>query len=338
MKAGLAAVVLGVAALLVISAPPAAASALIVKLGTVVPDGSIWHQVLKQLGADWRRDTAGRVTLRVFAGTQGDEPTMIRKMRINQLQAASLTAIGLGDIDEAFNVFGIPMFYNSYAELDHVMDRLTPVLKARLEAKGFVLLNWGNAGWVQVFSKQPVKTVDDLKRLKLFTSAGDDRMVQWYKRNGFNPVPLAVTDMLTSLQTGMIDALPAPPLAALSFQWYTHTPYMLDIGLGPVVGATVITKRAWDEIDEADRARVLEAAAKAETRLQADVPKQDKAAIAEMEKRGLEIIPAGDRQAWAAAARTFAETMRGSMVPADIFDQALRERDAYRSRAGGVQP
>ena len=106
-----------------------------------------------------------------------------------------------------------------------------------------MLLHWGHGGWLQVFTKKPVQTVADLKALKLYTSAGDDRMAQWFKANGFQPRAMAMTDILTGLTTGMIDALPTPPLAALAFQWYRQTPYMLDIGLAPVVGASVITKQ-----------------------------------------------------------------------------------------------
>lgn len=319
-----------------------AAGPVIVKLGTAAPDGSIWHQVLKQLGADWNQASQGSVNLRIFAGTQGDEPTMIRKMRVNQLQAASLTSIGLSDIDEAFNVFGIPMFFDSYDELRHVMDALTPTLRAKLEEKGFVLINWGSAGWVQVFSKEPVRRLEDMKNLKIFTSAGDDRMVQWYKNNGFKPVPLALTDMMTSLQTGMIDAAPFTPLAALSFQWYKQTPYMLQLGLGPMVGATVMTTEAWDEVPEVNRATLLDMAAKAQERLRSEIPKQDASAIAEMEKRGLTVTKpessAGQDQ-WRKAAEEFAASMRGVMVPADVYDMAMRERDSYRRQpAKGGQP
>ena len=102
-----------------------------------------------------------------------------------------------------------------------------------------MLLNWGHGGWTQVFTKRPVQTVDDLKKIKLYTSAGNDRMVQWFKANGFEPRAMAMTDSTTGLTTGMIEGLPAPPLAALLFQWYPATPYMLDIGLAPVVGAVI---------------------------------------------------------------------------------------------------
>ena len=108
------------------------------------------------------------------------------------------------------------------------------------------MINWGHGGWTQVFTKKPVKTVDDLKKAKLWTSAGNDRMVQWFKANGFEPRAMAMTDIMTGLTTGMVEAVPTTPLAALLFQWYKQTPNMLDIGLAPVVGAIVVTKKAWN--------------------------------------------------------------------------------------------
>lgn len=314
---------------------PVDAASLVVKLGTVVPDGSVWYKVLRRLGEDWRRETTGRVTLQVYpGGAQGSESAMIKRMRFNQLQAASLSVVGLSEIDDAFSVFSIPMFYDSYEEVNHVLKRLAPVLDERLERKGFKRLNWGHGGWVQVFSKSPVKTVGDIKALKLFTSAGNDRMVQWYKDNGFHPVPLAVSDMMTSLQTGMVEAIPVTPLAALSFQWYQQTPYMLDLGLAPLVGATVITTAAWEQIAPEDQQKMLEAAARAERELITEVPKQDREAVEQMRMRKLTVTKAEGPE-WRRAAEEFARTIRGTMVPAEIFDLAARERDQYRKAHGG---
>lgn len=305
------------------------------KLGTILPDGTIWSKILKDQAAEWQQLSQGRVTMRVLAGTQGDEPTIIRKMRTaGQLQAAALSAIGLGHLDPAFNVFSVPLFYDSYDELAYVMDKLTPTLRSKLEAKDFVLVNWGIAGWVEIFSKKPIKNVSDLKAVKIFTSAGDDRMVQWYKANGFSPVPLAATDILSSLSTGMAEAVPTTPLTALSFQWYKQTPYMLDIGLSPLVGATIVTKKAWSEVSEPDRSKLIEAAGRAEQRMRDEVPKRDESAIAEMRARGLTVakIDPSLQAEWKTLADAFIKTMSADQVPKDVFDLAARERDAFRKQ------
>jgi TRAP-type C4-dicarboxylate transport system substrate-binding protein len=284
------------------------------------------------MAADWNQATGGRVSLTVFGGgSQGDEPTVLRKMRLDALQAASLTVVGLGSIDSSFNVFDIPFFFESYDELNEVTDKLTPEISKRVAAKGFVLLNWGHGGWTQLFTKKPITTVADLKKAKLYTSAGNDRMVQWFKANGFEPRAMAMTDIMTGLTTGMVEAVPTTPLAALLFQWYRQTPNMLDIGLAPVVGATVITRKAWNALPEADRPKLLAAAAAVQKRLQDDVPKQDAAAVAEMTKRGLTVTQASAPE-WRREIEGLAKTMRGEMVPADVFDLALKARDAYRKQ------
>src|SRR6266487_3898335 len=289
-----------------------------------------WDKSLRQMGDDWKQATAGRITVTIYGGgSQGDEPTVLRKMRLDALQAAAFTAVGLGTIDSAFNVFDIPFFFAGYDELNYVTEQLTPVIRKRLEPKGFVLLNWGHGGWTQVFTKRPVQTVDDLKKIKLWTSAGNDRMVQWFKANGFEPRAMAMTDILTGLTTGMIEGLPTPPLAAMLFQWYKQTPYMLDIGLAPIVGANVITQKAWNAIPEADRPKLLEAAAGVEKRLQVDVPKQDESAVAEMTKQGLTVTKATGPE-WRTEIDSLAKTMRGEMVPPEIFDLAAKARDEFR--------
>jgi TRAP-type C4-dicarboxylate transport system substrate-binding protein len=304
-----------------------------IKLASVLPDGSVWDKTLRQMAVEWRQATGDRVSVTIFGGgTQGDEPTMLRKVRLDALQATAVTVVGLASLDPAFNVFSVPFLFESYAELNAVLERLTPTLRKRLEAKGFVLLHWGHGGWLQLFSKRPVRTVADLKAVKLWTSAGDDRMTQWYKANGFQPRALAMTDILTGLTTGMIDGLPAPPLGALAFQWNRQAPYMLDIGLAPIVGGTLIARRTWSRIAEADRARMMEIALSADRRLQAEVPNQDRFAVALMTKQGLTVTKAEGPE-WQAEAKALATTMRGQMVPAEIFDLALKERDAFRQRS-----
>ncbi len=330
--------------LAILTAVAAAPSAAVtVKLASLAPDGSVWDLAIEEMGAEWAEATDGRVRLRVYpGGVAGDESDVVRKMRIGQLQAAALTVGGLTDIDDAFRVFAIPMFFDSYEELYYVIDRMTPELSKRLDDKGYVLLNWAHAGWIHLFSTQPVTSLEQLKTTKLFVGAGDDRAVQWWKNNGYRPVPLATTDILTGLQTGMIEALPSPPLAALLLQWYKQAPHMLDLGLAPLVGATIIQKRVWERIDEADRRSLLAAASELGETLEREVPGQDQESVAEMAKRGLKVVRVDDAQqmeSFRNAAEEFAERVRGDRLPPEILQLAQQARAAFRSeQAGGDAP
>ena len=302
------------------------------RLGTILPANSIWDRSLKEMAAAWQEGTDGRVRLQV-RGTAGDEATIIRRMRMNNPQVAALTLPGLSAIDEAFGVFGIPFFFASDAEAAHVIEALTPRLREVLAERGLVLLNWGHGGWAHIFSARPINSLDDLRSAKLFTSSGDDGMVRWFKENGFNPVPLALTDVLMGLNTGLIDAYPSPPYGALVFQWYRQTSHMLDIPLNPVFGATVMTQGAWNGISEEDREVLLKAAAEMQDYLFEAAPQQDREAVAEMQKRGLTVteVPPMLAGFLRAEVERLTATWRGGRVPGDIYDAAIEARNAFRA-------
>jgi TRAP-type C4-dicarboxylate transport system substrate-binding protein len=261
---------------------------------------------------------------------------MISNMKIGRQHAASITAVGLASVDNAFNIFTIPMFFATYEEYRGVRAKLEPMLKSKLEAKGLVLLNWGDTGWVYLFSKDPVPNVDALKKTRLYTSAGDDQFVQLYKQNGFNPRPLPFSEVQSGLMTGLLDAVPSTPLATLAFQWYRNVPNMLDVGVGPLAGATVIDAKIWNAIAEADRQQILVVAKKIQDGLERDVPQQDDQARAEMLKRGLKVTApdAANTKAFRDMADKFAVSMRGLIVPVEVYDQGLREREAFRKSRG----
>src|SRR5262245_40291394 len=184
--------ILSLATAAILSASPAAQAVVELKLATFAPANSTWHKALLEMGVAAEKATAGRLKMRVFAGgTQGPEASVISLMRVGQLNAALLMPSGLGQIDPSANILGLPFFIRTDAELQHLLDKIGPEVAKRLEAKGFHLLNWGSAGWVQVFSKKEIRTLDDLKKARLFTSAGDDTMYRWYTSNGFSAQPLS---------------------------------------------------------------------------------------------------------------------------------------------------
>jgi TRAP-type transport system periplasmic protein len=328
---------------LAFTAPLVAQAPVHLKLATLAPENSPWHTALADMGADWSRATSGRVVLTIYAGSSVEsESSAIAKMNpaVDSLQAATLTVSGLGQIDEAFNVFGMPFFFESDPELDAVQRALTPTLSARLEAKGYHLLNWGNAGWVRLFSRTPIRTWAEAKRAKLFTTEGDTRTVQWYTQNGFHAVPLKQKDLPPELKrpAGSIDATPSPPYFALALQFYRDAPYMLDVPLAPFVSATVVTVRAWERISPEDRARMFEIAAAAGKKIQAESPALEASAIREMrDSTKTASVPfqvitldGAARAHFRAEAATLAASQRGTLVPADVFDAATQERAAFR--------
>jgi TRAP-type C4-dicarboxylate transport system substrate-binding protein len=302
-----------------------------IQLGSILPANSVWDKSLKQMATEWQRETDGRVQLRVLAGSVKDEGSLARRLKAGRPQAA---VFGLpGEIDEAFNVLSIPFFFESDAEAFHVVEALTPIFKKALDQRGLVLLNWGHAGWAHFFTTNRVETLDDLKRTKLYTAAGDEQMLQWYKAHGFNPTALAVTDVLLGLNTGLINAHPSPPYVALLFQWYDKTPFMLDVPLAPVLGITVVEKRTWNRVSPEDQRTLLASAKRIETSLLRDVPAQERQAVTEMKNRGLTVVTFDKavKASFREVADELTASWRGTMIPSEVYDQALRARNAFRA-------
>jgi TRAP-type C4-dicarboxylate transport system substrate-binding protein len=329
----------GVAAWLALSvglASPLAAATRI-RMGTIAPKDSIWHNALKQLDADWLKISGGEVDLTIYPGGQlGDEPEMVRKVRQGTLQAVALSQIGLSHIDAGVSALHVPMLLESNEELDYVRDKLAPQLEKRLGAESFVVLNWGDGGWVRFFSTQPARTPADIRKMKLFTAAGDPEGERLWKEFGFNVVPLSITDLMLSLQRGMIDAFHVPPIFALLNQSYTIAGNMVDCKFSPVVAGTVINKETWEKIPAAVRPKLIEAAHARGEELKKEVRKFEQDAIEQMQKRGLKVITltADELKQWQADAEKVYPALRGRYAPAELVDEAIRLRDEYRAAHG----
>jgi len=313
---------------------PMAAAAPPLKLATVVPTNSPWHKALLDMAASLKTETADRVSLTIFPdGKLGGEDLIVKQMRINQTQMSLMMLAGLSDIDESFNALGMPFFFNDIEEARAVVAKVTPQIEQRIAGKGFHLLSWTNGGWVQIFSKNPLKSLADVKKAKLFTSSGDQKMVTWYKSNGFNPVALAATDIAPQMKFGMIDAAPMPAYPSMLLLLYKDAPNMLDVHIAPLLGALVISTGAWNKISPEDQAKMTAAAKAFEERTSKDVLNLEASSIVEMQKRGLTVNNLDKKAAgeFHAEADKLVASMRGNMVPADIYDAVKTARDQYRA-------
>jgi TRAP-type C4-dicarboxylate transport system substrate-binding protein len=309
----------------------AAHAAVKIKLGTVAPKGSAFEQVLLDMGAKWKPKG---VDLKIYAGgARGGEADMVREMRNDVLDAGLLSAIGLSEIDPSVEALqNMPMMFRSLEEVDYIGETLRPRLEKKLRDKGFVVLFWADAGWVRFFSTKPVASPDDLKRLKLFTWAGDPEAVDVYKAGGFHPVPLETNDILPSLQTKMIEAVPLPPYVALATQVFTRANYMMQLDWAPLVGALVVTEKSWNKLTpDVQRELAASAAAAGRAMKMRNRAESDKA-VAAMQKRGLKVVPVmpQDLAEWNHSAADGWKMIRGSMVPADLFDEVERLLADYR--------
>jgi TRAP-type C4-dicarboxylate transport system substrate-binding protein len=309
-----------------------------VNLATLAPKDTSFHKSLQMMGEKWRQASGDTVNLTIYTdGTMGGEGDMVRRMRIGQIQASMLTVSGLLQIDDSVTGLQLmPMMFRSLEEFDYVREKLRPTMEKRFADKGFIVLFWGDAGWVRFFSKQPAVRPDDFKKMKMFVSSGDTRAADVMKAVGINPVPLEQTDVLTGLQTGLIDCVPSVPFYALAGQFYGPASHMLEVNWVPLVGATVVTKKKWDSISPKVREALLKAAAEAGEQIKKRSRAESQESVDAMQKRGLKVqaLSPEVQLEWNKFAENVYPQIRGKIVPAEMFDEVQRLVKEFRAASG----
>ncbi len=303
-----------------------AAKPIVIKIATMAPKGSPWHIILQDMGVEWKEATNGQVELRIYpGGVAGSEQDMVRKMRIGQLHAAAVSNGGLSRIEPGINVLGIPAAIDSWEILEKLYDALRDDIARSFEEKGFLLLTLGDAGWVHHFTSSPDPSIEAAQKVKMFVTEGDDRTVDMWKKAGFNAIPLAPTDIMMALQTGMIEAYNTTAMMALASQWFAFTPYMVNVPWAPMIGGTVITKKAWDSIPEEYHDELLNICNRYNVRLQKEIRQLEEQAVDEMVKRGLTRLPLTEEQekGWRVVMESGYPMLR-TIMPDEWFDTAIR--------------
>ena len=325
--------------LIILSAAHAARAAdeVIIKMATIAPSGSEWHQVLQEMGVEWQNASRGLVKFRLYpGGVAGDDNDVVRKMRLGTLNASLLSTSGLTDIDRSVHALQVPLAYANYRELDCTIEQLGPRIEKQFEAKGFILLGWSDAGWAHFFTKTPVRTPDDMKKLKMFVWAGDDRYVELWKTAGFNPVPLPSTEISTALQTGLVNAVTSTVQGVVLLQWYRQVTCMTDLKWAVMLGAIIVTRQTWDKIPADVRPAIREAARKACRRLSEFSRQSEARDIAVLQKHGVQVVAVDNAvlEQWRQLIDSVLPQVRGSYMPAEYLDAALKRRDQCRRQAG----
>jgi TRAP-type C4-dicarboxylate transport system substrate-binding protein len=317
--------------------PGAACAQTKIRLATLLPRGTSQYQALEKMGQDWRTASNGAVTLTIYGdGTMGTEAESVQRLRIGQLQAVTLSAAGLSEIDPYLAAIEkVPMLFRSLEEAEYVRDQIAPELEKHLEQKGFVALFWADAGWIQVFSRNPILRPSDLKRTRLLATPGDPAEIDLIRALEILPVERAWSDALLSLETGAVDTLVTTPFLCLASQFDRTAKHYLALNYVPLAGATIISKKTWDALTPKQREDMSKAAIQAGKQIQASSRAENNSSVDAMKKRGLQAhaVPADSEKEWRAYFEAVYPRVRGNLVPADIFDEVQRLLADYRGAA-----
>jgi TRAP-type C4-dicarboxylate transport system substrate-binding protein len=329
------------AALFLVVSGPVDAAGTTLRIATVAPAGSSFHKSLQELAAQWRQAPGGGVTLDVYPGTQGGEAQIARRMRVGQLQGAMLTANGLGEIHRESTALQLmPMMFRDWDEVDYVRENLSDRLENGLLESGYVVLFWGDAGWVRFFSTRPIRSGDDLRSMHVYAD-GNDPAALSLMRDYYTPVPLDPDKILLGLRNDMIDAVPMPAFLANFMQVAVEAPYMLDMRWVPIVGAMVVTRRAWESLPAETREFLLRTGREAGVKIRAQARAEDEAAIDAMRsKQKLQVVPFTPQAEaeWRGHVERIYPRLRGSVVPAATYDAVVDALRSYQRKTAAAGP
>ena len=311
----------------------------VIKLGTIAPEGSVWHDALLKVRQTWRDQSGGKVELRIYAGgVLGSEEELVRKLQRRVIDAVTLSGAGLPMLDNGFNCLNLPMLFDTPDKLDYIRNGLAPAIEERLGKKGFKVLNWAVAGTVHFFAREPVRVPDDLRKQRLWMNAGYSEWEKLYKEFGLRIVPLPATDMLTSLQTGLIDAIPAPPLFVLLDRSYQVAGNMSDFSWAALLAATVVNAQAWERVPPELQAKLAASSQEIGVTMRDAARKAGDDAVKEMQSRGLKVVATteAERALWRTEVEKAYPILRNSFCPSEMFDEAIRLNKAFESGQRGA--
>jgi len=301
-------------------------AAITIKVASLVPEGSPWHRALLKIAAQWRELSDGRVSVKIYpGGVAGDETDAIRKMRINQIQAAMVTGKGLAYIHPDFYVYQLPFVARNDAELDYLFFRLRPELEELLEKKGFTLLAFTKSGWLRFFADREATSPEQMRRLRMFSLEGHSSIDQAMQAMGFQIVPLKANDVFAALQAGMVEAFAAAPLVAASMQWFALAPNMNNFYWTPLTGALIMTDRAWSMIPSTLHPQLLSSAETVMEDLYAEAMEVERQAIGIMKENGLVIhsISKDGLKKWREIVDLGFSILIGDTISAEIYRKAM---------------
>jgi TRAP-type C4-dicarboxylate transport system substrate-binding protein len=306
-----------------------AAHAVELKCASLAPVGSTYANMFTEFAKAITSGTGGQVKISLYnGGVMGDEKDMYKKLQIGQLDCAGFTGMGLGFIDPAVRIMELPFLFTTYSQVDKAFNAVGPSLKQRIAGKGFELIGWAHPGFVKIYSKGKIASKKDMTGKKIWIWSGDRIAEAMTKSLGLNAVPLGLPDVLTSLQTGMIDTVYAPELAAIALQWYTKTKFITDLNLTHSMGGLVITKRGMNKLNASQKQVMRTKGAEIMQRLTTQTRAENDKSLQAMLSAGMKKVPVDAKElvVLQQSGATIETQLSGSMFPASLLSQVKAAR------------
>ena len=323
--------------LLILLLPAAQAQeAYVLKFATLAPQGSTWMNIIADWAKKVEKESQGRLSFKLYpGGVSGDEPDVLRKIRFGQLHGGAMTGHGIGYIYSPARVLEIPFLFRDYAEVDHVRAQLMPEIREGFRKNGFELLGWMEVGFVQLFSQTPIYSLDDMRKRRIWLWQGDPLGQAFFAASGISPVSLPITEVYTSLSTGLIDTTIAPPLGAIALQWFTKTSYMTDIPVMDGIGGMLVTRKFFDALPPNLQQLLRRSGEEASIRLIAETRRDNQKSLAVLKQNGIRFTSEwkdSDAALYDLRDRAAAALAKDGYIPAEIFTRTRQQLDNYRSR------
>ena len=317
--------------------PAPSGAPIVIKIASIAPDRSPWDKAVEKTAAAWERISKGAVQVKIFPGSiAGNEQDVVRKIRLGVLHGGVFSNMGLAKLDYSLTVLSIPFLFHSREEFLAVFDRVRPAFEKALEGKGFKVMLWTHAGWVNFFTKTAVVDPDDLKKLKLSVTADFPELEQVWKGMGYEVVTGEANSLMIQLQSGAASAAYLPPLMAASGQYFALVPHMFAPSLAPLMGGLLMGDKAWASIPADLHAPFIEAVAESARGLYEETMALEADAVKMMKDNGLVVHdPSPEKLArWREATNQAVNRLIGPVFSKETYDQVVGYVQEYRKSRG----
>jgi TRAP-type C4-dicarboxylate transport system substrate-binding protein len=232
-------------------------------------------------------------------------------MRIGQLHGGAVAAGSLTKFYPDLQVYNLPLEFRNYKEVDYVRANLDERIIEGLAEQGLVSFGLIETGFAYILSKTPVRSVDDLQKLKAWVPDNDPIAVRLVRSFGVSPIPLNLADVLASLQTGLINAVAIPPIVAIALQWHTQVKYVTEMPLVYIYSLLAMDRKAYQKMDAGDQIIVNEILGKTFAEIDRDNRTDNVTAYQALLNQGIEaVVPTDENmREWRALAELSIEDL-----------------------------